>query len=30
VATAVRFEAIVVTGDREFETVQELVDVEWL
>ena len=30
VATAVRFGATVVTGDREFEAVSELVPVEWL
>ena len=30
VATAVRFDATVVTGDREFEAVEELITVEWL
>lgn len=30
VATAARFDAVVVTGDREFETVEELVTVEWI
>lgn len=30
VATAVRFEATVLTGDRKFTTVQELVTVEWI
>ena len=30
VATAARFGAGVVTGDREFEAVEELVEVEWI
>lgn len=30
VATAARFDAVVVTGDREFETVEGLVSVEWI
>lgn len=29
IATAMRFDAVVVTGDREFESVDELVDIEW-
>ncbi len=30
VATAVRYEATVVTGDREFEAVERIVRVEWI
>jgi len=30
IATAIRFDAVVVTGDREFESVDQLVDVEWI
>ncbi|NNF11910.1 MAG: type II toxin-antitoxin system VapC family toxin [Gemmatimonadetes bacterium] len=30
VATAARFDATVVTGDREFEAVETIVDVEWI